>query len=179
MKSAVFGRLARLLIALTTVAAGGLLCARGASAQPSAGTGSSLDLIPADAAFYSASLRHKEQIEIIANSKAWARLTAMPTVQMGWQAAQAQLQQAGGPWEQVQAFFAVAENKELLDLGIAMVSHALFVYGDQRWDDSFDVIQQVFNGMRYGGVVEVIKKSQKASEAAGEAETSSDDAEDA
>jgi hypothetical protein len=59
--------------------------------------GNSLDLVPADAAFYSASLRLREQFDIITKSNAWAKLKNLPSVQMAWQLAQFGLNQPGGP----------------------------------------------------------------------------------
>ena len=53
----------------------------------------SIRLIPADAAFYGAMLRNREQIEIIARSNAWKRLVEMPTVQQGLVALQEKVEQ--------------------------------------------------------------------------------------
>ena len=43
----------------------------------------SLDIVPADAAFYSVMLRNREQFEAIVNSKAFAKIKDLPYVQMG------------------------------------------------------------------------------------------------
>ena len=43
----------------------------------------SLDVVPADAAFYSAMLRNREQFDAIVNSKAFAKIKDLPYVQMG------------------------------------------------------------------------------------------------
>src|SRR5262249_17487299 len=43
---------------------------------------SSLSLIPADAAYYSAMLRNREQFDAAAKSKAWAKIKALPAYQM-------------------------------------------------------------------------------------------------
>src|SRR5271157_2011014 len=57
----------------------------------------SLDLVPADAVFYSAMLRNREQFEKIVNSKAFAKIKALPYVQMGLAGLQAQATQPGSP----------------------------------------------------------------------------------
>ena len=46
------------------------------AAQPVA----SLDVVPADAAFYSALLRNREQFDAIVNSKAFAKIMDLPYV---------------------------------------------------------------------------------------------------
>ena len=92
----------------------------------------SLKLVPADASFYSSSLRMKEQLDIVLKSNAWAKLVSLPAVQQGLQMMHAQMQsnpQAGmamGMLEQ-------PENKQLLKLLGDMISNEAFVYGDSTW----------------------------------------------
>src|SRR4051812_37019791 len=50
------------------------------AADPAAKTGTSLDLVPADAAFYTASLRNREQLDAVLKSKAYAALRELPAV---------------------------------------------------------------------------------------------------
>src|SRR5689334_17996548 len=57
----------------------------------------SLAQVPADAAFYSASLRLGEQWEKFSKSNAFARLKALPAVQFALQQAQAEAQKPGNP----------------------------------------------------------------------------------
>ena len=52
--------------------------------------------VPSDAAFYSATLRNKEQLDIVLKSKAWAKLWALPLVQTAWKKATEQLDQPLG-----------------------------------------------------------------------------------
>ncbi len=92
----------------------------------------SLKLVPADASFYSSSLRMKEQLDIVLKSNAWAKLSSLPAIQQGLQMMQAQIQsnpQAGmamGMLEQ-------PENKQLLKLLGDMVSNEVFIFGDGTW----------------------------------------------
>src|SRR6266542_845339 len=53
----------------------------------------SLSLVPADAAYYQALLRNKEQLDAILKSKAFNRLVKLPIVQMG-------LKRLADLWEQ-------------------------------------------------------------------------------
>src|SRR4051812_165018 len=57
----------------------------------------SLRKVPADAVFYSASLRLKEQWDIFLGSKAYAKLMEIPLIQLGKMQAGFQWQQASQP----------------------------------------------------------------------------------
>jgi len=83
-----FLRAFALAVALT---AAGWWAASSAPASELDKLDTSLKLIPADAAFYSSMLRSREQFEAIAASNAWAKIKAMPVVQMGLSMYQAQL----------------------------------------------------------------------------------------
>ncbi len=123
-------------------------------AQAAPKYGNSLDLIPADAAFYSASLRLREQFDIVAKSNAWAKLTNLPSVQMAWSLGQLALNQPGGPGDQIAEFFADPENKELRDLAIDAVSSEIFMYGDRSAADFVDVGLRTVNALQYGSMVQ-------------------------
>jgi len=86
----------------------------------------SLNLAPADAAFYQVMLRNRDRIERFRASKAYAELKALPIVQLGVE----KLKEEGGPWEQVQGFFQAPDNKELLELLTDMASDEVFMYGN-------------------------------------------------
>ncbi len=89
----------------------------------------SLEFVPADASFYSASLRLKEQFDIARQSKAWKRFQKIPIVQMGWQMMQAQLT-PNSPLDMAQQMLELPENQQLVGLLGDMVSNEVFVYGD-------------------------------------------------
>lgn len=122
-------------------------------AQAAPKYGNSLDWAPADAAFYSASLRLREQIEIIARSNAWAKLTNLPAVQMGLQFAKLALHQPGGPLEQLHDFFSVPENRELHDLVLDGLSSEIVCYGDSHAADFVDVLLRTLNAVQYGSMI--------------------------
>jgi hypothetical protein len=115
--------------------------------------GNSLDWAPADAVFYSSSLRLREQIEIAANSKAWAKLTSLPAVQMAWQFAMFGLHRPGGPGDQAHQFLAQPENKELLDLVKDAFSNEFLCYGDSHAADFVEIALRTINAMQYSSMV--------------------------
>ena len=59
--------------------------------------GNSLDWVPADASVYSASLRLKEQIDVVAGSNAWKKFREIPSVAGLWQMAEMQAFNPQGP----------------------------------------------------------------------------------
>ena len=73
----------------------------------------SLKWIPADAASYTVWLRNREQLEAVLKSNAWAKLKALPAVQMALQMAQAELQKPENPLAQVLKLYDQPENRQL------------------------------------------------------------------
>jgi hypothetical protein len=111
---------------------------------------SSLKLVPAEAAFYTSSLRNREQFEIIAKSKAWAKLTSLPFAKTYWKQVQKDLAKPGGPLEMWESFQKDPQNQELLDLLCDMSSHEVFCYGDDTLIGSADLLTRVISTVRYG-----------------------------
>lgn len=115
--------------------------------------GNSLDWAPADAVFYSASLRLREQVEIVGHSKAWAKLTSLPSVQLAWQFAQLGLHQPGGPGDQLHQFLAQPENRELLDVVVDALSNEMFCYGDAHAADFTEIILRTIGALQYSSMI--------------------------
>ena len=90
----------------------------------------SLRAVPADAAFYSVSLRLKEQLNIFLESKAYQRLMEIPVIQLGKMQLTFQWQQAAMP--QVATFKEYLESPEgqdALALVKDMYAEEVFLYG--------------------------------------------------
>jgi len=113
----------------------------------------SLKLIPEDAAFYSATLRCREQFEAIGGSRAWAKLKAMPIVQMGLGLYHMQAVSPNSVPGKIQAAMADPEVRKLLDLARDMVSQDVFMYGESSCTDTVELSQQILGAMRYGPMV--------------------------
>jgi hypothetical protein len=121
-----------------------------ARAADSSKADSSLKLVPAEAAFYTASLRNREQFDILLNSKAIAKLKSLAFVQTFWKQAEKDLAKPGGPWEMFQAFQKDPQNQELLDLLGDMVSTEFFLYGDESVTGTADMLTKVVAAVQYG-----------------------------
>jgi len=73
----------------------------------------SLKLVPADAAFFSASAHLREQYDAFISSRAFAKLCEMPIVQMGLGLAQAKWNDPEGDLAPLRAMIEQPENKQL------------------------------------------------------------------
>jgi hypothetical protein len=111
---------------------------------------SSLGLIPADAAYYSAMLRNGEQLDALLKSKTWARITQLPFYQMGMFLLKQQYEQndSFAPFRQ---WLAQEENRDLVEMLGDAVSTEIFCYGAGNWVDFVDLVQQMYGGFRYYG----------------------------
>ena len=109
----------------------------------------SLKLVPADASFYAAFLRNKEQIDAIAQSNAWAKLKEMLVLKMGLAMAQIQAANPETPLGKVKLFLDDPTNQELVALLKDMISDEIFVFGGQGTGDFFSLVQEVQNSTRF------------------------------
>ena len=117
------------------------------AADPAAAT--SLKLVPADAAFYTSLLRNKEQLDIVARSRAWDKLWSLPSVQTAWKTVQDQYNNPAGGLASVRQVMQAEENQELLALIGDAFSDEVFCYGDDAWADLFGLYQEVYAANQY------------------------------
>jgi len=138
------------VIAIVAAAAAVGLCRGPAVAGDLAQLDCSLKLIPADAAFYGAMLRNREQVDAVVDSRAWAKLTDMAVVQMGLGFYNLQAADPESPVGKLHAALEDPEVKKLLALAKDMVSSEIFVYGDARFVDALGILQEIGGAGRYG-----------------------------
>ena len=104
----------------------------------------SLDVVPADAAFYSVMLRNREQLEAIVNSKAFAKLKALPYVQMGLGMYSMQAADPNSPLGKFEAARRDPELKKSLDFLADLFSDEVFVYGGPSFNQAMELLQGTF-----------------------------------
>ncbi len=97
----------------------------------------SLDIVPADAAFYSVMLRNREQYDAVVKSKAFAKLKELPYVQMGL------------GFLQIQA--ANPEAEKALNFLANIVSDEVFVYGGPSFNQAVELLQGTYGAVQFGG----------------------------
>src|SRR5258708_20764855 len=113
----------------------------------------SIKIIPENAAFYCSMLRNKEQIEIVAKSKAWAKLMSIPSIQQGWEMANAEWGNPNAKLAPLVQWYSDPDNQELVGLLADMGSQEMFVYGGEGWVSFSQLMGQVFGTMRYGSLL--------------------------
>ncbi len=128
---------------LGLLAALALVMAVNRPAEVRAAAPASLDIVPDDAAFYSAMLRNREQFDAIANSKAWAKVQALPFYQMGLGLYQMQAANPGSPAGYLQAALNNPESKKSLDFLADIFSDEIFVYGGPSFNKFIELYQAV------------------------------------
>jgi hypothetical protein len=109
----------------------------------------SLKLIPADASFYSSMLRNREQVEMFLQSKAFAKLKALPFVRMGLKSLQ---EQSAEPRSEVAQMRMALENPEiakLVNLAGDMFSNEVFVYGDSSATHFLELLVEINGSQNY------------------------------
>lgn len=142
----------RLLAVTLTVT---LAAGRTLAADPGADT--SLGLVPADAAFYGASLRLGEQFDRFTQSKAYAKLKALPVVQHALEHLRAEAGKRDTPIGHISAALNEPANRELLDLLRDAVRQEFFVYGSNRWTDLAKLAVELQSSMRFGPAVAALQ----------------------
>jgi hypothetical protein len=144
-----FGSCGPLLAALLLLAGFGPVGgSRLRAAEGAARTETSLQAVPDDAAFYFALLRNRKQFEAVAKSKAWAKLKALPAVQMVGPLIEAELNKPGSDWAKFKALADKPEVLDAIDLLGEMASDEIFVYGGQSWAGLAQLYGQMFGYSR-------------------------------
>jgi hypothetical protein len=128
-------RLHRLALAVILVAAP----LRAADPVPD----SSLRLIPADAAFYSTSLRLGEQMQRFLSSNAYAKLKALPAAKLAADHIRQALADPNSPPGQMMKLLQDPANKELADLLVDLVKQEVFIYGGAGWTDLLPMFSEI------------------------------------
>ena len=107
---------------------------RGPSAKAAeSGSESSLKLIPADASFYSTSLRIGEQMDRLLKSNAYAKLRALPATQFALDRFHDAAGKPDNPVGQMMQLLKDPANQQLADLLRDLPRQEIFVYGGPHW----------------------------------------------
>src|SRR5436305_12336028 len=133
-----------LLVGAVLVAAG----PRARAQDEGTRTETALSLIPADAAFFSTSLRLKEQVDLFLQSNAYKTLRSLPAVKTAVEKAKTDLDKAGG-LGMYKKFMEDKENQDLVNLLKEAVSQEVFIYGGKGWTDFISLAMRVNNAQSW------------------------------
>lgn len=146
-------RIARGLLASAGIAAG--LLAPLPTTRADDVLDSGVALVPADAAFVSATLRIREQVQRVLRSNAFAAVKRLPAVQRGLDALEEQKIQPGSPLSMATTFLELPENKQAIELLDDMVSSDTFLYGEPSCITFLDLFQKLQRAQQAAGFLEM------------------------
>ena len=100
-------------------------------------------MIPKDAAFVSATLRLKEQIDLVLRSNAVAAIRKLPAVAQALDQIEEQKLQPGSPLSMLDTYLQLPENQQAVQLLADMVASDTFLYGEPSCITFVELIQKV------------------------------------
>lgn len=113
-----------------------------------------VEIVPADAAYFSATLRAREQYDLIVNSNAFATIRRLPGVTRALASLEEQRMTPGNPLGMVDGFLQAPENQQALELLADMVATDTFVYAEPSCIKFLRLVQKIQaaqNGMAFRG----------------------------
>jgi len=117
----------------TLVLVGTLLSVSALRAEP---TGTAADIVPADCAYFSTSIRLKEQFDAVAQSRAVRRVLELPLVQ-----GQIAEMQGRPEYQQFLQFLEIPLAKDASEAGLDAISREVFLYSGAGWDELLKIVQ--------------------------------------
>jgi hypothetical protein len=132
--------------------------------------GGAAAVVPADAAFLSATLRAREQYDRFVNSNAYAALRKLPAVRRALDSLEEQRSMPGSPFSMVETFMQLPENEQALELLADMTATDTFVYGEPSCISFVRLLQKLqelqgtapLQAERFDGDGEALEGAQKA-----------------
>ncbi len=122
-------------------------------ALPARAADNATELVPADAAFFTASLRNREQYDAVVKSKAFKRLKDLPLVKEALKKFKAEKDKKDGPFAK---FYEDKDNKALVELVIEAGSSEVFLYGGAGWPELLNLVGQVQNASQFAGLADML-----------------------
>jgi hypothetical protein len=113
----------------------------------------SLRMVPQDAAYYSASLRLKEQFDVLLESKAYAKLMEIPLIQFVKMQIQFQWQQASlQGLQEVKDYIETPEGQEMVAVLKEMFAEEVFLYGGGDVAEWLELLMELNSIQRTAGL---------------------------
>lgn len=111
---------------------------------------SAAQFLPADAAFFTSSMRNREQIEAILKSRAVAKLKSLPAWKMAWEELEKNLKKNKAGYEKFMKEYNKPENQELVKVLQDMLSHEFFIYGGESCNGFVDLAKKSYSSVNIG-----------------------------
>jgi hypothetical protein len=150
--------LARVPVVASLLALGLAVGATGGSAADAPGVGG-VAIIPADAAFVSATLRLREQYERFTKSNTYASLRKLPAVARALESIEEQKLQPGSPLSILATFMELPENQQALELLDDMIATDTFVYGEPSCVTFMELVKKLQQAQNAAGILDLASGS--------------------
>lgn len=128
-------------------------------------TSGGISMVPQDAAFLSATLRLREQYDLLVNSNAFKAVREIPAVQRAIESYEEQKMQPGSPLSTLATFMELPENQQAVEVLQDMIANDTFVYGEpscitflellsklQQAQQAANILQMARDGGSLGGI---------------------------
>lgn len=116
----------------------------------------SLQLVPADAGFYSVMLRNKEQIDLLVGSKAFQAVVNLPQIQDGWKKFQDEYSKEKGESAQFRQIVESPLGKDVIAVLSEAAADEIFLTGSDTVGDTVKLINAVNTSMQYGPMMALL-----------------------
>lgn len=120
-------------------------------------TAGGISMVPRDAAFVSATLRLREQYDLIVNSNAFKAIREIPAVQRAIESYEEQKTQPGGPLSMIATFMELPENQQALEVLEDMVSSDTFVYGEPSCITFIELLAKLQQAQQAANILEMAR----------------------
>ncbi|NBO92977.1 MAG: hypothetical protein EBV06_11800 [Planctomycetia bacterium] len=111
---------------------------------------SSLAYVPADAAFFAAGLRWKEQIDLFYRSRSYKALRSLPSVKKAYDEAMKAGKGDGGPLSLLEGFTKSDLAKDIIQIVTEAGSDEMFVFGGSNWNTLLQLLTAVNQAQTVG-----------------------------
>jgi len=116
----------------------------------------SLNLVPQDASFYAAMLRGREQVEVVANSNFWKKLSETDFFKQAQVQINVAMDEPDNPLTPLLAALELPENQQALAVVKEMLSDELFFYGGPGIPATLESVNDATNAGRFATLLQEI-----------------------
>lgn len=120
-------------------------------------TAGGISMVPKDAAFVSATLRLREQYDLLVNSNAFKAIREIPAVQRAVESYEEQKAQPGSPLSTLATFMELPENQQAIEVLEDMVSSDTFVYGEPSCITFLELLTTLQQAQQAANILEMAR----------------------
>jgi hypothetical protein len=135
---------------------------------------SGVAIVPADAAFLSATLRLREQYDLLVKSNAFQALKQLPAVSRALASLDEQKTMPGSPLSMVFTFLELPENEQAVEVVTDMISSDTFVYGEPSCISFIKLVKKLQQVQQLAGIATPVLEAEDDAEDADDEELSAE-----